>query len=106
VPGIVVMALKGSIIREDIGLLCERAQAMLEKDAADLIVCDVREVRSDARAIDALARLQLTAQRQGRRMRVLNACAELRELLVLTGLQEVMSLIDAADEFRFGTRSR
>lgn len=100
------MVLEGSIAREDIGPLCERARAMLEKNAADLIVCDVREVRSDACAIDALARLQLTARRQGRRMWVLNACAELRELLELMGLQEVLSLVDATDEFRFGTRSR
>jgi anti-anti-sigma regulatory factor len=106
VPGIVVMALQGSIAQEDIGPLCERAEAILERRAPDLIVCDVQGVRSDALIVDALARVQLVARRMGGRMRVLNAGPELRELLGLMGLQEVMSLIEVTEQFRFGARFR
>lgn len=102
----VVIALEGSIARKDIGPLCEHAQAILESSAGDLMLCDVRQVRSDACAVDALARLQLTARRLGRRMQVVNVCEELRGLLVLMGLQEVMYPMDAGNDFRFGTPSR
>jgi hypothetical protein len=56
---------------------------------ADVVVCDVAAlVNPDAGTVDALARLQLTARRLGRRVRLLHAGAELQGLLDLMGLSE------------------
>ncbi len=54
------------------------------------IVCDVGPLRPDAVTIDALARLQLAAGRRGREIRLRNASSELRELLELVGLADVL----------------
>ena len=55
-----------------------------------MLVCDVRALASDALAIDALARLQLAARRIGLEIKVRNASAELRGLVELVGLTEVL----------------
>jgi hypothetical protein len=53
--------------------------------------CDVGDVAEpDADTIDALARLQLLALRVGVRFRFSSACEELRDLLALTGLADVL----------------
>ena len=54
-------------------------------------MCDVGDVAEpDADTIDALARLQLLAVRVGVRFRFSSACKELRDLLALTGLADVL----------------
>jgi hypothetical protein len=54
-------------------------------------LCDVGDVTEpDADTIDALARLQLLAVRAGVRFRFSSACEELRDLLALTGLADVL----------------
>ena len=54
-------------------------------------ICDVGDVaKPDADTIDALARLQLLALRVGVRFRFSSACEELRDLLALTGLADVL----------------
>jgi len=54
-------------------------------------MCDVGDVAEpDADTIDALARLQLLALRVGVRFRFSDACEELRDLLALTGLADVL----------------
>ena len=54
-------------------------------------MCDVGDVAEpDADTIDALARLQLLAVRVGVRFRFSSACEELRDLLALTGLADVL----------------
>jgi len=40
-----------------------------------------------------LARLQLTALRSGRRIRLRNACGELHDLLALVGLVELLPVV-------------
>src|SRR5687768_12524990 len=93
-PNTIILVIGGPIGRADISVLCERAGGLLLEatDAAD-VVCDVSAVVDpDAVAIDALARLQLTARRLGREVRLRNACKELRELLALTGLRDVVPL--------------
>jgi hypothetical protein len=57
---------------------------------ATTIVCDVGAVAPEAAAIDALARLQLNAQRLGLEIRLLHASSELLELIAFTGLDEVL----------------
>ena len=57
------------------------------------IVCDLRSVgRVDVGTVDLLARLELAARRAGCRLHLCNACAELRELVELLGLTDVLRL--------------
>ena len=57
------------------------------------IVCDVSALAPDAAAIDALARLQLLAKRQGPGDPAASGCrASCGELLGLCGLGDVLSL--------------
>ena len=56
------------------------------------IVCDVSALAPDAATIDVLARLQLTARRIGRELRLCHATQELRELVAFVGLAEVLRL--------------
>jgi ABC-type transporter Mla MlaB component len=75
--------------------LCARVQVMLE-GGADLVICDVSSVGDpDAGTIDALARMQLTARRLGRRVQLRDACADLQDLVALTGLGDVLPLYGA-----------
>ncbi len=65
----------------------------MEGSDADVVVCDVGAlVNPDAAAIDALARLQLTARRSGGQVRLRNASSRLQELLFLMGLSDVLPL--------------
>jgi ABC-type transporter Mla MlaB component len=89
-PDPVVFAIGGSLARADLPGLCDGVGAMLERSAAGIAVCDVRGVRSDAVAVDALARLQLAARRSGCRVRLRHPSDELRELLAFVGLRDVL----------------
>jgi hypothetical protein len=57
---------------------------------ASTIVCDVGAVAPEASAVDALARLQLNAQRLGLELRLLHASNELQELIAFAGLDQVL----------------
>ena len=64
---------------------------MAEPSAPIVIVCDVSALaRPDLQAIDALARVTLFARRHGCGVDVRNAAPELRELLVLAGLEAIV----------------
>jgi ABC-type transporter Mla MlaB component len=83
----------GPIARAGIPGLCERARDVLEANDSVQLICDVGAIIDpDAVAVDALARLQLTALRLGRRIELRDACAELRQLLALMGLADVVPL--------------
>jgi hypothetical protein len=56
------------------------------------IACDLGGVVADADTIDALARLQLAAQRLGLDLRLRHASGELRELVAFAGLEDVLRL--------------
>jgi ABC-type transporter Mla MlaB component len=89
--GIIVLVVSGTLTLGDIPAICERARALLVDCDAEQVVCDVGALEApDAVAIDVLARLQLTAGRLGRRIRLDRACDELEELLELMGLGEVL----------------
>jgi ABC-type transporter Mla MlaB component len=88
-PRTVVLVLGGLITRAAVPWLCDRVRRLLEGGDADLVTCDVAALDNpDLAAIDALARLQLTARRMGRSIRLRHAQAKLRDLLALTGLCE------------------
>jgi ABC-type transporter Mla MlaB component len=83
----------GPVTRADVPGLCERVHVLLEGSDADLVTCDVGALtRPDAVTVDALARLQLTAGRLGRQVRLRHASCELQELLALMGLCDVVPL--------------
>ena len=80
----------GPIAREDLPGLCDRVCALLAQGGDGVAHCDVSGVEVDAVTVDALARLQLAARRQGCRVRLRNASGELRELVELMGLSDVL----------------
>jgi ABC-type transporter Mla MlaB component len=89
-PRTVAFAIWGPIRREDLPGLCDRVCALLARAAAQVALCDVAGVEPDAVTVDALARLQLGARRHGCTVRLRNASAELRELVELMGLSDVL----------------
>lgn len=92
-PTTIVVVVGGRVARVDLPGLCQRVRVLLEGTGAGLVVCDVGAiVDPDAVTVDALARLQLAVRRRGGRFLLRHACDELRELLDLTGLSEVVPL--------------
>lgn len=91
--GTVVLVLEGSITRADVPDLCSRLLHGLAADAGGqrVVVCDVGGLgRPDAGTLDALARLQLTARRNGSQVVLRAASDDLRLLLELAGLRDVV----------------
>lgn len=89
-PRTLDLAIYGPIARSDLPGLCDRICALLASCRADVVRCDVRGVDPDAVTVDALARLRLAARRNGCRVRLGNASAELRALVDLMGLHDVL----------------
>ena len=83
-------AIWGPIARDDLAGLCDRVCALLVESGDGEAVCDVGGVDVDAVTVDALARLQLAARRQGCQVRLRNASGELRELVAFMGLSDVL----------------
>jgi len=91
----ITLVLRGPIARGDIPALCERVREVLERGGAGPVIFDISDlVRPDAVTVDALARLQLTALRLGRRITLRNACGEVQDLLALVGLVELLPSVD------------
>jgi hypothetical protein len=74
----------------DLPVLCEGLRRRLLGSAAAVVVCDVRALPADLPTVDALARLELTARRLGREIRLAGASPELLGLLGLAGLAGVV----------------
>jgi ABC-type transporter Mla MlaB component len=86
-----VLVVTGPVARETLPTLCERFRVLLESNEAEVIVCDVSSIEQpDAETMEAVARLQLTALRMGRRVRFLDASGDLRYLLALSGLSGIV----------------
>ena len=60
--------------------------------APTTIVLDASSLASDVLTVDALARLQLSAQRNGRLLRLRAVSADLQDLIELVGLSEVLGV--------------
>jgi len=89
--GPALLVLRGPIAPQDIPALCRYAREVLERSDAELVVCDVGAlVAPDAVAVEALARVRLTARRLGRGVRLRHSCRELRELLAFMGLADIL----------------
>jgi ABC-type transporter Mla MlaB component len=89
-PQTIAFAIRGPIARTDLPVLCDRVCALLERSAAEVVLCDVRDVDPDAVTVDALARLQLAAGRHGCQVRLRHASDELLDLVAFMGLRDVL----------------
>ncbi len=89
-PQTVAFAIRGPIVRADLPGLCDRVCSLLGDSGADVVLCDVAGVDPDAVTVDALARLQLAARRQGCQVRLRDASQELLGLVALMGLEDVL----------------
>jgi hypothetical protein len=85
-----VVVIAGSIEPPDVAALCGRARRLLDDVDEDPVTCEVRALRADLSAVDALARVALTAGRLHRRIGLREATPALRELLALAGLADVV----------------
>jgi ABC-type transporter Mla MlaB component len=88
----------GPIARGDLPGLCARICRLFSENPATELLCDVRTIEPDAVTVDALARLQLAAQRNGRTVRLHHASSELVELVDFLGLRSVLVLERQAEQ--------
>ena len=89
-----VIALSNSVTRADIPTFCERVRKRFEQCQGRVVICDAGAVTDpDAVAVDAVARLQLTAKRLGCELILRHASAELEELIALAGLSEIVPVL-------------
>jgi anti-anti-sigma regulatory factor len=87
-PARPVLVVRGAIRGRDVAQLC---RALAAFRGAGPIVCDVSAVAPvDVSTLDALARLALASRRRGRGLVLRNAAPELRDLVALAGLGEVL----------------
>jgi ABC-type transporter Mla MlaB component len=83
----VVLIVSGPLTPADGPRLCAELVARISGAGATEAVCDVRGlVRPGLAAVDALARLRLTANRHGCRLLIVGARRELLVLLDMAGL--------------------
>jgi len=85
-----VFTIEGPITRADLPGLCDRVCGLLERSGAGIAHCRVSGIAPDAVTVDALARLQLAAHRHGCQVRLVDASAELLELVAFMGLRDVL----------------
>ena len=77
--------------------LCAAARAILADSQTDVIACDVSAlVGPDMVTVDALARVTLVCRHLGGRVVLLEASPELRELLGLAGLADVIPCLEGS----------
>jgi ABC-type transporter Mla MlaB component len=86
----IAFAVSGPIMRGDIPRLCDALRRLLEHSREiEVVVFELGAlVDPDAATVDALARLQLTAQRAGCSTRLHHPSPRLRELIAFIGLRD------------------
>ena len=90
-PAPIDVVIGGRFDPADVPRLWYSVRSHLAGRGRALVNCDVAALdRPDAATAEALARLQLLARRSGCRVRLRRACGELRDLLELMGLSEVV----------------
>jgi len=87
----VAVRIRGPLQRTDLPGLYARVCALFSANRGATLVCDVTGVAIDAVAVEALARLQLGARRNGCSVRLLSAPRELVELASFMGLADVVA---------------
>jgi STAS domain len=91
-PSQPVWVIAGPLAAGDAAELCERLRVVLATSDAAVVVCDVGGLPADIVTVDALARLQLTACRLGRRIELRSRSPELDRLVAFVGLADVLGL--------------
>ena len=87
----VVLVIHGPVTPDMTAGLCARVRALLADPRIDELTCDLSGVVDpDAAALEALARMQLTARRMNRSIRLRHVRPEMRDLLTLAGLTDVV----------------
>ena len=93
-PAVRVVNIGAPRATADLPKLCDRLRDALEREETELVECDASQLAApDVATVDALARLQLGVRRRGARVRLLDASPELRQLIALMGLSEVMPCV-------------
>jgi hypothetical protein len=87
-----VWVISGPLASGDAEHLCDELRWVLAGSPAAVVVCDVGGLKADIVTVDALARLQLTARRLGRRIELRGGTPELARLLAFVGLADVLGL--------------
>jgi hypothetical protein len=87
-----VWVIAGPLGRGDAAGLCEHLRDVLARSGAAVVVCDVGGLRADVVTVDALARLQLTARRLGRRIELRSGTPDLDGLLAFAGLADALGV--------------
>ncbi len=87
-PGTTGISVSGQLTPEQVAEVGRRAVALLERQAAPVALCDVAGLRADAASVEALGLIQVAARRRGRQLRLVNASAELADLIAFMGLAE------------------
>jgi ABC-type transporter Mla MlaB component len=91
-PRSAVLVVAGRVTPETIPGLCARVRALLDDPAVTVITLDLSGVvEPDAVALDGLARMQLTARRMGRAIRLRHVRPQMRALLAFAGLTDVIA---------------
>ena len=87
----VPVTIRGPLQRTDLPGLYARVCALFTANRGATLVCDVTGIAVDAVAVEALARLQLGARRNGCTVRLLSAPRELIDLASFMGLRDVVA---------------
>jgi ABC-type transporter Mla MlaB component len=86
----VSLGIRGPLERADLPGLYTRVCAFLAASGGAVVQCDVSGIAGDAVAVEALARLQLGAQRHGCQVRLRHASDDLRDVVAFMGLADVL----------------
>jgi ABC-type transporter Mla MlaB component len=84
------LTIVGPLACADLRSLCAQIETLMAGGRVEVLCCELVGVRADAVSLDALARLALVARRRGARVRLEGATRELRELVDLAGLGDVL----------------
>jgi ABC-type transporter Mla MlaB component len=84
------IAIRGPLSHEDLPGLVARTCEVLAGGRGGVLRCELGDVAADAVSVDALARLALAARRRSCSVLLCGASLELRSLVALVGLGEVL----------------
>jgi ABC-type transporter Mla MlaB component len=87
------MMVDGPLVAPTVAALCARVGAFVG-DGVDVVTCDLGRITDpNVDAVDAVARLQLAARRNGGSVRLRRVPGDLRRLLDLAGLRHIIPTV-------------